>query len=63
MSQLLSLIAVNDCTANAIANKGDVAALCTLNYSAIEPTQTPNWEGPNPYDSLTTAQVCLENLE
>ena len=27
------------------------------NYSAINPTQTPNWQGPNPYDSYTIAQI------
>ena len=27
------------------------------NYSAINPTQTPNWQGPNPYDTLVTAQI------
>ena len=59
LSQLLSLTAVDSCTAAALAAnpKADVGALCTLNYAAIVPTQTPNWEGPNPYDSYTTAQV------
>ena len=27
------------------------------NYSAINPTQTHNWQGPNPYDTLVTAQI------
>ena len=27
------------------------------NYAAIDPIQTPNWEGPNPYDTLITSQI------
>ena len=37
----------------------DLAVLCTPNYAELNPTKTPNWEGPNPYDSLSTAQVCF----
>ena len=36
----------------------DLDVLCTPNYAALDPTITPNWEGDNPYDSLSTAQVC-----
>ena len=55
--QLLTLSFFQSCIDTWGAGTVEANTLCTADYANIAPIQTPNWQGENPFDTLTAAQV------
>jgi hypothetical protein len=53
----LTLANFQSCIDNWGPGTVEANTLCTADYANIAPIQTPNWQGENPFDSLTAAQV------
>jgi hypothetical protein len=54
---VLTLAFFQECIDNWGPGTVEANTLCTADYANIAPIETPNWQGPNPYDTLTAAQI------
>jgi hypothetical protein len=52
---------VQNCVDSWGVGTNEANTLCSVNdladYANIAPIETPNWQGPNPYDTLTASQI------